>query len=155
MDILILKNPPGIAKKPVDGMSQRKYVLMAIKPQFARLIREGKKTVELRRVAPKVSTGDILIIYESAPISKVTSFAEIDDVIQLNPEDLWRSIGSAAMINRSDFDNYFSGKKVGNGIRIKNVVDLPVSKPLNILPNHTVPQNYRYLSENEFTGLCL
>ena len=131
-------------------MSSKKYVLMAIKPQYARLIRDRKKTVELRRVAPKVTAGDILVIYESAPVCKITSFAEIDQVIQMPPENLWESIGTFAMLDKYDFDNYFSGKQIGNGIRIKNVVNLTTPKPINVLPHCVVPQNYRYLSEEDF-----
>lgn len=127
---------------------------MAIKPQYARLIRNRKKTVELRRVAPKVTAGDILVIYESAPVCKITSFAEIDQIIQEAPESLWKSIGTSAMLDKYDFDNYFSGKQIGNGIRIKNVVDLIPPKPINVLPHCVVPQNYRYLSEEDFRSLC-
>lgn len=128
---------------------------MAIKPQYAKLIREGKKTVELRRIAPNVVPGDILVIYESAPISKVTSFAEIEELIKLTPEELWNSVGTAAMLDKASFNKYFSGKQICSGIRIKNVVALASPKPLNTLPCCAVPQNYRYLSELDFSLLCL
>mgnify|MGYP001020181255 CR=1 FL=1 len=37
-------------------MNEKKYVLMSIKPVYAELIKSGEKTVELRRVLPKMAT---------------------------------------------------------------------------------------------------
>lgn len=136
-------------------MPQTKYVLMAIKPQFAKLIRDGKKKVELRRVAPKVNAGDTLIIYESAPVSKVTAMAEIEDVVQLTLTELWKNVGPDSMLKKDEFENYFSGKEVGHGIKLKNIQEILPPKSLSILPGCAVPQNFRYLSESEFGKLCL
>ena len=136
-------------------MSQSKYVLMSIKPQFAKLIRDGKKKVELRRVAPKVNAGDTLIMYESAPVSKVTAIAEIEDVVQLTLTELWEIVGHDSMLKKDEFVNYFSGRDVGYGIMLKKVQEILSPKSLSILPGCVAPQNFRYLSESEFEMLCL
>lgn len=134
-------------------MTQKRYVLIAIKPKYAELIKQGKKTVELRRVAPKVEAKDILAIYESFPICKVTSYAEVDAVVSLDLEKLWGNIGADAMVNRCDFDAYFKGKYFGNGIKLAKVKVLRNPKSLNILSGVKVPQNYRYLTEEQFGQL--
>ena len=128
----------------------KKYVLIAIKPKFAELIKQGKKTVELRRVAPKVSKGDILVIYESSPICKITSYAEILEVVSFDLEKLWGIVGPDAMVSRSDFNTYFGGKQQGNGIRIKKLRVLSEPYSLDILSDVCVPQNYRYLTKKQF-----
>lgn len=46
-------------------------ILMSIKPRFWKMIREGKKTYELRRLCPYISTGDHVVVYASSPISAV------------------------------------------------------------------------------------
>lgn len=142
------------ARNLQDNKPAVKYVLMAIRPYFARLIREGKKTIELRRVAPDMNPGDILIIYESAPVSKVTSYATVGKIIRLAPVLLWEQVGSSAMLGKSDFETYFSGKATGNGIEILDVTELKEPRQLGILSGCSVPQNYRYLSESEFQQLC-
>lgn len=141
--------------KKLDKNFTCKYVLMAIRPQFARLIREGKKTVELRRVAPKVNSGDVLVIYESAPICCVTAYAKIEKVACLEPMELWKSIGQFSLLEQREFEHYFSGKKLGNGIILRNVVELDVPRKLSVLAGRIAPQNYTYLSESEFRQLCL
>lgn len=141
--------------KKLDKNFACKYVLMAIRPKFACLIREGKKTVELRRVAPKVNPGDVLVIYESAPISRVTAYAKIEKVVCLGPSELWESIGQFSLLEQREFEHYFSGKKFGNGIILQNVVELDVPRKLSVLAGRIAPQNYTYLSECEFQQLCL
>ena len=66
-------------------MYDKKYVLMSIKPVYAKLIKSGQKTIELRRIAPKVKSGDILVIYESSPVKRVTAFCEIEAMVVTEP----------------------------------------------------------------------
>lgn len=127
---------------------------MAVKPCYADLIKDGSKKVELRRVAPKAEPGDILIIYESAPISKVTSYAEVESIVQLKPDELWKQVGNLSKIDKCSFDKYFLGKSIGTGIMLKHVEKLLEYRTLEVLPNLRVPQNYRYISEDEFHSLC-
>lgn len=48
-------------------------VILSIHPKWAKLIYEGKKTLELRKSIP-LSTVNIVYLYETAPICKVTGF---------------------------------------------------------------------------------
>ena len=132
----------------------KKYVLMAIKPQYANLIKSGEKKAELRRVAPHVNPGDILVIYESAPISKVTSYAEIAALIQMPPCTLWESVGADAKIDKGNFDSYFYNKEVGSALKLINIKVLTEARSLNAVSGLRAPQNYRYMSEMDFNLLC-
>lgn len=48
-------------------------VILSIHPKWAKLIYEGKKTLELRKSIP-LNTVNIVYLYETAPICKVTGF---------------------------------------------------------------------------------
>ena len=48
-------------------------VILSIHPKWAKLIYEGKKTLELRKNIP-MNTVNIVYLYETAPICKVTGF---------------------------------------------------------------------------------
>ncbi len=135
-------------------MDDRKFVLMSIKPRYAELIKSGEKTIELRRVAPKVNPGDVLVIYESTPVQKITSFCEIDEMIITEPEKLWeRSCGTTGLSHDS-FKRYFEGKSQAVGIKLKNVKVLENPKILSAISmDLRAPQSYRYLSQMEFQVL--
>jgi hypothetical protein len=49
------------SRNPYHPMSQR-AVLISIKPMYADLIFAGTKTIELRRVCPKVGPGDLVLV---------------------------------------------------------------------------------------------
>lgn len=135
-------------------MIKTKYVLMSIKPCYAQLIKTGEKTVELRRVAPKITSGDFIVIYESKPIQRITAICEVETVLTMKTPDLWEQVQNEVCITKSTFEKYFNGKKCGSGIRFKNVSIFKVSKMLHELsPNQLQPQSYCYISALQFNSL--
>lgn len=123
---------------------------MSIRPVYADFIKQGLKTVELRRIAPKLCPNDIVVFYESTPVKKISFYAEIQEIHTLPKKDLWELTKDSALISQEFFDSYFDGKDLGNGIQLKNVTILKTPQPINKLSNISVPQNYRYLSEEDF-----
>ena len=51
-----------------------KAILMSIHPKWAKLIYEGKKTLEWRKTCPKSVGADKVFLYETFPVKKVTGF---------------------------------------------------------------------------------
>lgn len=132
-------------------MYDKKYILMSIKPVYAELIKSGQKTIELRRIAPKVKTGDILVIYESAPVKRVTAFCEIEAMVVTEPSKLWEEAKNTAGLSHDSFVKYFDGKQQAIGIKLGKVFLLNSPKELsNISDNLQAPQSYRYLSQEQF-----
>ena len=128
----------------------RKYVLISIKPQYATQIKKGNKTVELRKVVPKVCKGDTIVIYESAPIWKITSYFKVEEIITTAPEILWQLVGEQTMVSKDTFDNYFKGRTLANGIRIGEIVSLKNPKKLGVIKKKYAPQSYYYITKEEF-----
>lgn len=135
-------------------MQNKKYILMSIKPIYAEYIKSGQKTIELRRLAPHVQPGDILIIYESSPVQRITSYCEIDSITIANLDALWQVAERRACLTYNSFMTYFSNKEHGVGISLTNVRTLKSSIKLNELGERMrAPQSYRYISEEQFRQL--
>lgn len=136
-------------------MYDKKYVLMSIKPVYAELIKSGQKTIELRRIAPKVKSGDILVIYESSPVKRITAFCEIQAVISTDPRKLWEIACDTAGLSRDAFMEYYEGKKQAVGIKLGSVQVLSIPKELRIISEHVqAPQSFRYLTQEQFQTLA-
>ena len=58
-------------------------ILLSIKPKWARLIYEGKKTIEWRKNIPNADFIDKVFLYETAPVRKVTGFFMYDHYFSL------------------------------------------------------------------------
>ena len=52
---------------------KRKYLFIAVKPEYANKLISGKKDIELRKMKPNVQPGDYVIIYASAPVKVLLS----------------------------------------------------------------------------------
>ncbi|NLE03510.1 MAG: EVE domain-containing protein [Crenarchaeota archaeon] len=126
-----------------------KMLLISIKPKYAELIFDGKKTVELRRVCPKVNKGDLVLIYISSPTKAICGGFNVDSIIKESPKKLWDLVGSYSGINKNDFDKYFINVDIGYGITFSEVWSL--EKPIKLekikseWPEFHPPQSYRYL----------
>ena len=135
-------------------MIKTKYVLMSIKPCYARLIKTGEKTIELRRVAPKITSGDFIVIYESKPVQRITAICEVGTVLSMKIPELWNQVQNEVCITKNTFEEYFKGKEYGSGIRFKSVSILETSKALHELsPSLHPPQSYCYVSALLFNTL--
>ena len=135
-------------------MAEKRYLLLSIKPVYAQKIKAKEKSIELRCSSPKVSSGDVLVIYESYPIQRVTAYCEIDSIISMPPAKLWEVVKEKAGIAWSAFESYFAGKREGVGICLKDVKTLSSPQPLSVISeNFCAPQSYRYISEEQFLRL--
>jgi predicted transcriptional regulator len=56
-------------------------VILSIKPQFARKIFEGSKLFEFRRSIFKNPDVNKVVVYASAPISKIVGEFEIEEIL--------------------------------------------------------------------------
>lgn len=135
-------------------MTEKRYLLMSIKPVYAQKIKSKEKSIELRCSSPKVSSGDVLVIYESSPIQRITAYCEIDSIISMSPAKLWDVVKEKAGITRDAFEEYFSGKQEGIGICLKDITTLSSPQPLSMISeDFYAPQSYRYISEEQFLRL--
>ncbi|WP_439479287.1 ASCH domain-containing protein [Chryseobacterium aquaticum] len=96
-------------------------VILSIKPRYASKILEGKKTYELRKTIFKNTEIKTVLIYASAPISKIIGEFQIEKIIHLDLDELWNVVKEKAEVDKDFFDEYFESKEKGYAIGIKNV----------------------------------
>ena len=127
--------------------------LISIRPRFAEMIFAGSKTVELRRVCPKVSAGDLALVYVSSPAMELRGSFEVGKILTASPSALWRKVGRKSGVTRAEFLAYFKDKKQAHALVIKRAWPLPAPVGLKALRRSNggfrPPQNFHYLNRNE------
>lgn len=121
-------------------------VLLSIKPEFAEKIFLGIKKYEFRKALFKNRDVKKIVVYASAPISKVIGEFEIDDILELEKELLWDQTKKHSGIPKDYFDRYFNGRDVGYAIKIRN--SRLYKTPLDLYQHFNVkypPQSFMYL----------
>ncbi len=128
-------------------------LLISVKPQYARKIFSGEKTVELRKSAPRKANKDSLIlIYVTSPVKELWGICKIEDIISNNPMDLWEEIGDKTGISINEYLAYYKESNNAYGIKlkdIKNFLEKPIKLDLikNLIPDFAPPQTYRYIDK--------
>jgi predicted transcriptional regulator len=124
-----------------------RYIVISIQPRWARLIRSGRKTVELRRRFPRLLAGSLAYLYESSPVCSLTALLHVGAVQELPISELWNVHGDASCVDKDHFASYFDGRDVGYGVQIAQCVSLPLAVPLVQLREEfafTAPQSWAY-----------
>ncbi len=122
----------------------KKKILISINPEHVSRIINGTKKYEYRTKAAKQDVKKI-IIYETTPVKKVVAEAEIDDVLMMPPEELWKTTSNYSGISKEFFDKYFNGKKVAYAYKLGKVT--VYNKPIELkeIGVKTAPQSFVYL----------
>jgi len=128
-----------------------KFLFISIKPEFANKIISRTKTIELRKIKPKVSLGDYVLIYATVPVKSVIGFGVVKSVIDTTPELMWENHSQQLGIDKSRFDAYYSQTQRAVGIEISAVCKIPNKIYLDdiksFFPRFSPPQTFRYLSK--------
>ncbi len=130
-------------------------LLLSIRPEYANKIFDRTKTVELRRVRPRLlNEGDRVVVYVSSPQQAVVGSFKVDNIVEKPVTELWEEVEKLAGISHEDFYDYYQGVKLGIGIFLKDIhrFSQPVElhRLRNKLPNLKPPQSFRYLTVNQF-----
>lgn len=126
-----------------------KPLVISIQPKWSRLIRLGRKTIELRRRFPRLPVGAVAYLYESSPTCSLTAMLRIGTIHELPIEDLWRLHGAASCVDENHFADYYQGRPIGFGIELAEC--LPLAEPLSLTELRsefafTAPQSWAYAS---------
>lgn len=134
-------------------------LLLSIRPKYATKIFDGSKTVELRRVRPRVISGDLVFVYASSPTKALIGAFEVEKVVAAAPAKLWNEVQKKAGLTQVEFDNYFAGAEQGYGIFLKRKWLLSKPVPLETLRKRKTkfrpPQSYQYMTLSETTEIGL
>ena len=120
-------------------------IILSIKPQFAEKIFNGSKRFEFRRSIFKNPEVNKVVVYASAPISKIIGEFEIEDVLKSEISSLWKKTKQFSGISEEYYLDYFKGKEDGYALKI----DKPkkYKKEKCILETYGIrpPQSFAYI----------
>lgn len=134
-------------------MPPDRVVLFSIRPEHAASILDGSKTVELRRVKPRIRDGDVALVYVTSPVCAVVAALKVHRVVVEPPRELWEVVERRAGVNRREYDDYYSGASTGVAIFVEHVTELEEPVPLadlqHRIPGFQAPQSFRYVQTSE------
>jgi len=138
-------------------MTSNHALLISIRPRFVELIFEGAKTVELRRVKPRLQAGDLVVVYASGSTMAIVGAFEVTGVTEATPKHIWRKHNGGSGLEKDEFDQYFDGKTTGYAIQIGRRWKLPCPISLQTLRQlhggFRPPQSYHYWKLDELLSL--
>ncbi len=131
---------------------KKKYLFIAVKPEYANKLISGEKDIELRKTKPHVQAGDYAIIYASVPIKAVLGYGKIKRIIFCSPQEMWTNYSARLGIKEQDFLMYYDNSNKSVGIEfemIKPITPIRLSELRRVDPNFHPPQIYRYITNEE------
>lgn len=85
-------------------------IIIPIKPRYAKMIYSGDKTAELRKRTMSLKTGDVVLLYETAPVQAITGGFVVSGILSGSPRCVWRAAELRACVSLATFDEYFQDK---------------------------------------------
>lgn len=132
-----------------------KALLLSIKPRFADAIFAGTKKFELRKVRPKVTVGDLVLVYVTTPRCSLEGAFRVGGILEDSPQRIWLRVRDSCSLTKSEFMSYYDGKSTAFAIQILEAWQLETAVQLRELRSEKIipPQGYRYLTAVETTSL--
>ncbi len=104
--------------------------IFSIRPRHVASLVARTKLVEYRTRRPSLKHGDVILIYETAPTSKVVAAASVRGLIAGSPAEVWAQTSDRGGIEQAEFDAYFAGRPLAVAIDLSAIVRLPASLAL-------------------------
>jgi predicted transcriptional regulator len=118
-----------------DALPASKPLVFAIRPEFVDAFASGAKLFEFRTRRPSVDMGDTVLIYETAPMSKIVATATVRNLFGGTPEQIWMATEGGRGIERDEFNRYFDGRSHAYAIRLDaKFLDVPLALPSCMKP---------------------
>ncbi|MBD0851866.1 ASCH domain-containing protein [Maribacter arenosus] len=129
-----------------------KIIVISVKPEFANLIFDGSKKIELRKSRPKANPGDLMIVYSTSPEMAVLGICKIKEVLKSTPDEIWINHSEILGIDKVRFDEYYSETENAVAIVLDNVrrfkTKMPLKKVKEVFPSFTPPQTFKYFNRS-------
>ncbi len=129
-------------------------LLISIHQKYATMIFNGDKQVELRRVRPRyLNEGDLILVYVTSPQQELVGLLEVEKVVEMPPNKLWKTVQDKAGISYPCFQKYYEKSLIGFAIFLKKPFSFKTPIKLEELrrewSDFRPPQCYHYLKDTE------
>ena len=122
-------------------------ILLSINPEHVDNIFNGSKGYEFRKVRCKAKVSK-MIIYSTSPVMKVVGEAEIEEILEKHPEDLWKTTSGRAGIDKEFFYRYYTGKDLAIAYKLVNIKRYDRAKTLSDYGLSFAPQSFVYVNQD-------
>lgn len=119
-------------------------LLFSINPEYAARIMDGTKRFEFRKTRCRRET-DLALIYCTCPVGRVVGEAHIYNIIEDDPECIWRLTKDAAGVSKRFFDEYYRGRDRAVAYELGDVTPYIPSKKLSEFGVSRAPQSFMYV----------
>lgn len=127
-------------------------LVLSLKPRFAEAILDGNKTVELRRVMPRITIPTLALLYATGPTRSLVGTCIVHSVARLPTGELWQRHGTKTALTRPEFDAYLANRNEGVALFLEQPNRLPTPIPLQALrraDNFRPPQSLAYVRHDQ------
>ena len=128
-----------------DVQAEDATIMLSIKPRFVEQILEGKKKYEYRRRLAGTSVKRILI-YETAPVSKVVGEVDVKKTLSFKKEKLWNMTKDYSGLDKTEYDQYFACSEIACAYELGTVNKYNQAKPISDFGIEQAPQSFVYIN---------
>ncbi|OQX79227.1 MAG: hypothetical protein B6D56_07470 [Candidatus Omnitrophica bacterium 4484_70.1] len=97
--------------RKLNKTSERKQIVMSVKPEYAFKIIKGEKKIEVRRCFSYKWLNSIVWIYATSPLKSIVGKGIIRNIIEMSPSMAWNEFKKYIGINKEKFYNYVKDKR--------------------------------------------
>lgn len=120
-------------------------ILMPINPEYVDEILAGRKKYEYRKIRAKRSNVNKMIIYSTSPIMKVVAEVDIKEILEEDPETLWKITKDESGISKDFYNKYYKNKSIAIAYKLGTIKIYDKPKDLKDIGINYVPQSFVYL----------
>ncbi len=120
-------------------------ILMPINPEYVDEILAGRKKYEYRKIKAKRSNVNKMIIYSTSPIMKVVAEVDIKEILEEDPETLWKITQDESGISKDFYNKYYKNKSIAIAYKLGSIKIYDKPKDLKDIGINYVPQSFVYL----------
>lgn len=121
-------------------------IVLPISAKYAHGILVGDKLYEYRRRIPRRPVSQI-VIYETAPMSRVVGTVDVCGVLKGEPGELYEMTSYGAGISRADYDEYFRGCEKAYAFELGAHVMFDCCPSVERYGLKGAPQSFAYVKE--------
>ena len=121
-------------------------IILPIKPKYAEKILDGNKWFEYRRKLPNRHVSKI-VIYETAPVSKIVGEVNVIKVMKYSPYELYDITKDHSGISFDNYMKYFDGAETAYAYFLDHPIRFTEPIGIDKYGLKAVPQSYVYLGE--------
>ena len=126
---------------------------MAIHPEYAEAILQGRKHVEFRK-RPLADDVRTVVMYATSPVKRVVGEFNVQRNLYMTPGELWAAAGAVGAIDADAYSSYFARAEMAVGLVVDTPKRYPREVPLAALtPAPAVPQSFCYLSDRQWAQI--